>query len=471
MHRRQFLKGAVTAAAGTLWACEASDGVDGVDTADTGGRGVSEPARNGRPEAAWPGEVAVDAAAFPLGAQVGDPLPGSAVFWAWTAPGVSVRLVVVRWDGAAWVAQTTVETSADDAGFVHVTVEGLVADTALGFQFVDPAGAGSEVGHARTAPDPAAEGVVSVGFTSCLQQRHEVFPSLQATQIDGPLDAFLFLGDTGYFDDLVGIDAYRALWQRQLAAPGIRDVLRSAAAIYTWDDHEFQNNLDPVADVDALAWGRQAFFEATPSRRDDEDPNRRWRALRLGAAVEIFVLDCRTERRADEGRYLSEAQLAWFLEAVAASTATWKLVMNSVPIARLDGSIWDVPLAEEDRWEGFPVQRQQVIDALSQVPGVVFLSGDIHCPALAKLEPDGPGSTLWDLIGGPGGSSPNPGAVVLAQQANVVWSAQTYNAVRLDASARGTLRARWYDEEGNVRCDATLDVDGVLRSIETFEPA
>ena len=472
MDRRRFLQGAASVAAGVLVGCDARTATDEAETGDTSAT-PQEPPRRSRPGVAWDGVATPDAEAFPFGVQVGDPTQGSAVFWTATRPDASVTVHIAWWDEGtqAWGAATEVTAVADAAGYVHALVEDLASDAAFAFQFVDAAGAGSSIGHARTAPDVGAQGVVSLGFTSCLAQRHEVFPSLQATQVEGPLDAFLFLGDTGYFDDLVGIDAYRALWQRQLVAPGLQDVLRAAAVTYTWDDHEFENNLDPVTDLDALTWGRQAFFEATPSRRDLDAPDRRWRSLRLGAAVEVFVLDCRTERRAAEGQYLSPAQLEWFLTAVAASTATWKLVMNSVPIARLDGSIWDVPLAENDRWEGFPTQRQAVIDALAQVPGVVFLSGDIHCPALARLDADGPGAAMWDLIGGPGGSSPNPGAVVLQQQPNVAWAAQIYNAVRLDASALGTLRARWYDEEGNVRCDATLANDGALVSISTFDPA
>ncbi len=229
MDRRRFLQGAASVAAGVvLVGCDARTATDEAETGDTSAT-PQEPPRRSRPGVAWDGVATFDAEAFPFGVQVGDPTQGSAVFWTATRPDASVTVHIAWWDeGAqAWGAATEVTAVADAAGYVHALVEDLASDAAFAFQFVDATGAGSSIGHARTAPDVGAQGVVSLGFTSCLAQRHEVFPSLQATQVEGPLDAFLFLGDTGYFDDLVGIDAYRALWQRQLVAPGLQDVLRA----------------------------------------------------------------------------------------------------------------------------------------------------------------------------------------------------------------------------------------------------
>jgi alkaline phosphatase D len=274
------------------------------------------------------------------------------------------------------------------------------------------------------------------------------------------------LGGFAYFDSVTDTEGFRALWGRNLTAPGIADVVGRCASMFTWDDHEFDNNLDPeTASTERMALARRAFFEHTPVRVDA--PGRVWRALRLGKAVELFALDCRTERRRSVGEYLSSEQLAWLLDGVRASDATWKIVLNSVPAARLSGSIWDVPLAVDDRWDGFPEAKEALLRGLEGVSGVVFLSGDIHLPALATLEEEGTGARVWDIIAGPGGSSLNPGFLPLQDAPNVAWAGFAHNAVRVEASAEGWMDVWWIDEQGADLAYARLRVDGTLDRLET----
>jgi alkaline phosphatase D len=103
----------------------------------------------------------------------------------------------------------------------------------------------------------------------------------------------------------------------------------------------------------------------------------RYRNFRWGANVECFVLDCRRFRSVNDGpddaskTMLGATQKAWFLAALAQSTAPFKLVFTSVP---LDYGVGD------DHWAGYTTEREEILAAikLMATPGVLFLSGDQH---------------------------------------------------------------------------------------------
>jgi alkaline phosphatase D len=160
--------------------------------------------------------------------------------------------------------------------------------------------------------------------------------------------------------------------------------------VATWDDHEVVNDWSTeTIDPTRLAAARQAFFEhATPRT---EPPGRIWRSLRWGRTVEVFVLDSRSERlpstrsSAAGGQYLSEEQLGWLVAGLEASRATFKVVVNSVPITE-----WPLLfLGANDRWPGYAAQRQRVLEASGRVPGTIWLAGDFHFGAVARIGPPG----------------------------------------------------------------------------------
>ena len=66
---------------------------------------------------------------------------------------------------------------------------------------------------------------------------------------------------------------------------------------------------------------------------------------------------------------LGAAQLAWLLEAVAASTATFKLVLTSVP---LDFDVGD------DAWSSFQAERTKLFAGLAGIRGLVVITADQH---------------------------------------------------------------------------------------------
>jgi alkaline phosphatase D len=98
---------------------------------------------------------------------------------------------------------------------------------------------------------------------------------------------------------------------------------------------------------------------------------------------------------------LGPHQLEAFENAVKASTATFKVVMNEVPIQQF----YALPY---DRWEGYAAERTKLLTLLKDnVKNVVFLTTDVHAnmvndARLQTLEPGGPvNSGITEVTTGP----------------------------------------------------------------------
>jgi alkaline phosphatase D len=104
----------------------------------------------------------------------------------------------------------------------------------------------------------------------------------------------------------------------------------------------------------------------------------------------MFFLDTRQYRSKNSDldgpakTMLGAQQLGWLLEGLRASTATWKVIVTSVPLSVPKGGGASVP--GYDGWAGgpdgtgFERERQVIVDAILEknMKKVVFLSGDIH---------------------------------------------------------------------------------------------
>jgi alkaline phosphatase D len=160
--------------------------------------------------------------------------------------------------------------------------------------------------------------------------------------------------------------------------------------------------------------GRQAFREYWPIHTDLTDPHRMYRNIRYGADLELFLLDTRQyrSRNADPDgpakTMLGAAQLQWLLDGMTASTATWKVIVTSVPLSVPKGGAFAVP--GNDGWAGgmdgtgFERERQVIVDALleKQVANVVFLAGDIHWVQANSYDPDQDGTAdFHEFVSGP----------------------------------------------------------------------
>ena len=263
-------------------------------------------------------------------------------------------------------------------------------------------------GEFTTLPDSSASVPIIFAWSGDLggqdrcRQGDAGYPIFDTIREQKP-DFFIFLGDTIYADNAcvsppnepgsnfiaTTLAEYRAKHHYQRGAASLRRFLESVPVYVTWDDHEVKNNFAGPYEPQMPA-GRQAFREYWPIRIDASDRHRLHRTIRYGSDLEMFILDTRQYRskNADQDgptkTMLGAAQLRWLLEGMAASTATWKVVVTSVPLSVPKGGGHAVP--GNDGWAGgtdgtgFEHERQVIVDRIvdKAIPNVVFLGGDVH---------------------------------------------------------------------------------------------
>jgi alkaline phosphatase D len=431
-----------------------------------------------------PTGVAEDLEAFPLGVQATDPDPDSAMLWTRVDLGRlrerRIDLILFRPDdpngdvvrGGAVLHQETLVP--DEIGFLPVLIDGLSPGKAYGFAFaLFSEGIGrsvgrSTVGRFRTRPKEEDQGPVRIGVSCCSNSDYLPWDALTRAAEES-LDFHILLGDTVYAEERKTLEGYRSEWSNSYGEEPYRDLRASTAIFATWDDHEVGNNWVAVDEEDPeqprgigasdligptrLEAARQVFREHTGIRSPADHPERIWRSFRWGAHLEVFILDCRGERDFDNGLYISRAQMDWLKEGLAASTATWKLVMNSVPIADLPAIFG---IAVGDRWEAIPGAREEILDFIdAEVTNVLWVSGDLHFAGFCLV--GGANRGRWhgqhEVVVGHVGSLPNTAGELMTTLSPDQWlagsTAQGYALLELDPVARpGELRIRYVSDKG-----------------------
>jgi alkaline phosphatase D len=335
-------------------------------------------------------------------------------------------------------------TSADRDYTLTIPLDGLASATRYRYHVLVGQAQGAALtpaarGEFTTLPDAENSAPVTFAWSGDLggQQRcrrgaagYPIFDVMRAQQ----LDFFLFLGDTMYADHLCpsppnepGADflattlaEYRARHRYQRGAEALRRFLSSVPVYVIWDDHEVRNNFAGPSDSQ-MPVGRQALREYWPIRVAPDDPHRLFRTVRVGADLEVFILDTRQyrSRNADQDgpakTMLGEKQLQWLLSGLTESTATWKVIVTSVPLSISKGGGAGVP--GNDGWAGgadgtgFERERQVIVDYIlgRKVKNVVFLAGDVHYVQANAYDPNGDGtSDFHEFVVGPLSAAPGP---------------------------------------------------------------
>jgi len=358
-------------------------------------------------------------------------------------------------------ARASATARPDDDLTVRLPVRGLRPGSSYLYRFRQGRSV-SEVGRFRTAPAASAPAGVRFAVSGDADatpgpggapayNRFQVYARMAAEGNDFNIN----LGDTIYSDSGVGgakpaltVAEKRAKYRQALALAALRR-LRAAAGLYShWDDHEFVNDFSRAEHGEALyAAGVEAFTEYAPVSYTRADGI--YRTFRWGRTVELFFLDERSfrsakasadgactvggapdlaptapaavrqafaalapplaqpvpqaclDRLADPARtMLGARQLQRFLAAVRRSTATFKVILNEVPLQQF----YALPY---DRWEGYAAERRTMVETLRRVPGVVVLTTDTHADLvgdvrLRTLEPEGALDTgITEVVTGP----------------------------------------------------------------------
>lgn len=425
--------------------------------------GCVSPSREGLP----PGSPFVDRAevekpSLPDGTAVGDITDHSAELWLKTD---GPKQIQVEWASVeAWRRISAMPSVQSHAARTQPVLTGPETDytSTLSLEHLSPAtryryyvlisdaggreSPGRRVGaqgEFTTLPDSSASVPVIFAWSGDLggqdrcRQGDAGYPIFDTIREQTP-DFFIFLGDTIYADNAcvsppnepgsnfiaTTLAEYRAKHHYQRGASALRRLLERVPVYVTWDDHEVKNNFAGPYEPQMPA-GRQAFREYWPIRVDASDPHRLHRAIRYGSDLEMFILDTRQYRSKNADRdgpaktMLGAAQLRWLLEGIAASTATWKVVVTSVPLSVPKGGGLAVP--GYDGWAGgtdgtgFERERQVIVDMIvdKAIPNVVFLGGDVHWAQANIYDANQDGlPDFHEFVGGP--LSANPGRLTAA---------------------------------------------------------
>ena len=375
------------------------------------------------------------------GVVVGDVTADSAVLWA-RADREGTLKVHLSGGKHHGVERLDVHSANDYTGQVVLT--GLRPDTTYRYRV------GSKRGSFKTAPEADAGAPLRLAFGGDISGQNvcrdagEGFPIMETIRARRP-DVFVGLGDMIYADNAcdplglygnpqvpggfgpaTNLAGFWAHWRYNRADAASQRLLASTNYVGVWDDHEVVNDFGPLNDtrstppytpgVHLLPIGLKAFLDYTPIAIAPNTPKRLYRSLRWGKHLELFVLDTRQYRDANIASdsldrpktMLGREQLTWLKESLAASDATWKVIVSSVPMSIPTG----FPAAGgRDGWANFDQTtgfEQELLDILSfmETHGIVntlWITTDVHFAEVFRYRPfpANPDFVVHELATGP----------------------------------------------------------------------
>jgi alkaline phosphatase D len=203
--------------------------------------------------------------------------------------------------------------------------------------------------------------------------------------------------------------------------------------VVMWDDHEVRDNWyhDQVLpeqspytekNVAVLAKrARRAFLENYPIAMRRAADAQIYRAIPFGPSIEIFALDMRSYRSANNENLQSTAggdthllgarQARWLADALTRSQAAWKIVAADMPlgvvVAHQPGRHEAVANGDHGAARGRELEIASLLRTLkaNRVRNVVWITADVHYCAAHRFNPEAAGTQdfdpFWEFIAGP----------------------------------------------------------------------
>ncbi len=472
---------------------------------------------------------AADSTTFNLGVASGDVTPASAVVWTRAAGAEAVEAEISK--NASFKTYVSVQssTSAERDFTVKTVFRGLEPGTVYYYRFFAH-GRFSPTGSFTTAPAETASHPLRFVFggdsdgvrNASGAPTYNNFEVLGAAAAEDPA-FFLYFGDTIYADrDPVAstLSGYRSKYRENRGYPALTKLLAQTSTYNTWDDHEVVNDFaGKTVDRALFEAGRQAFREYLPIDDSAGDPATMYRAFRWGKDVDLIALDERSFRDGsasttcanDElpgvlapgvpaiyraGRailklpdaipggcldalsnptrtMLGVEQKAFLKQRLKSSTATWKVIVNEVPIMQIEAGPYD-------RWEGYAAERREILSFIRDngIKNVVFLTTDFHGTVFGPVRADifaDPAPIAYEAIVGPIATLPvkrelsftlsdaaanafGPLLTTVLQVECTELEAFAYGLVEVDPAA-GTMTLASKDASGKELCKKQLKAE------------
>ena len=257
---------------------------------------------------------------------------------------------------------------------------------------------------------------------------------------DGPMTDEMTLRDGSTWKNVIvtdekrdvarTLDDYRGQWKYNLLDRHLRDFNAGCPTFFQWDDHEVLNNWSASTDLSDdprypeksvslyAARARRAFEEMTPIRYQPREPGAIYRVVNYGPLVDIFFLDLRSYRSANQdasGRALLGArQTEWLKAELKRSKAVWKVMASDMPVGLVEWDDFSRKSGSEsvsDGYNGVPDGREIEFASLlrfirdQDIRNIVWLTADVHYTAAHYYDPNRAKYQeflpFWEFISGP----------------------------------------------------------------------
>ncbi len=326
-----------------------------------------------------PGALAQGHATLPtglLGPMVGHVTPSEAVVW--MAPDGNPE-VVVEFRSATDPPERVqaVRPKADPAehGAIKAHLTGLKPATAYHYEVtIDRRRNPVWSGRFATSPAEGKPLRFKLAVSSCMKVDECPVQSAWYLMLAEKPDLQILLGDNVYANT-TDRDKVWQFHRQQRRVVEFAAVLRNVPTYAMWDDHDYGPN-----DSDGTAEGKEnslvAFKElfANPGAGTSDTPGAFCRFS--WGDVDFFLLDGRYHRSPDEApnddrkRMLGDAQFKWLAEGLRGSKAKFKVLASGSTLMA----------SRDDGWRIYDFDRRRLFDTImgQKIPGVVYLSGDIH---------------------------------------------------------------------------------------------
>jgi alkaline phosphatase D len=442
---------------------------------------------------------------FSSGVMSGDPTPTGITLWTQVddvSGSGGVRLEVAR-DRSFRnvVTRKVIPTNAQKDHTVKARVGGLRAHERYYYRF-ETRGEESPVGRFQTALPSDSRETVRFAFFSCQEYTFGYF-NAHARLAGEDVDFVINLGDYIYSDvafppgqigvrdgkfttsrgfSAITADEYRERYRRYRDDSSLRKMHARFPMISCWDDHEVQNDYagadpkggattgDPYT-AERRTTAYRVFYEQMPTLPVRRGGFRLYHAARFGRTVDLFVLDERQYRAAQpcgnrQGPacpeviaprpYLGAQQQAFVKSGLRRSKAAWKVIANEcvmMPV-KLDADRFD----GFEGWQGYPVEREALLQTVRGVEDVVFVTGEYHAFIAGDVRAADGRTVATEFVGGSVTSATEPEINAIVR--NPGWGTPDAPTMPPDELARRRAANPWYAEldylsHGYVTCEAS----------------
>lgn len=211
---------------------------------------------------------------------------------------------------------------------------------------------------------------------------YEIFNTI----LDKDPDFMLWLGDNIYLRDPdflteTGI-RYRNRHSRAVAE--LQPLLGSVHHYAIWDDHDYGPNDSDRSYVNKHH-AEKAFNDYWGNLNTNATGQGGITSHFAWNDVEFFMMDDRYFRAPNRSLktnkdYLGEEQIRWLIDALTASSATFKIVCIGGQVIS-DAAVYE-------NYATYPEERKRLLESIHQekIEGVIFMSGDRHHTEISKME-------------------------------------------------------------------------------------